>query len=193
MLTTADLAKIERLAELLRSGALSQDEFEQQKAKILAQDSVTIPARERRADGYHQPFQIKAEPDSPIEWMVKPINRYFDFNGRSSRKEFWMFALGQAIVYSVLFVVLSVLDHEVSMEAPLVLFGVLAMVLFALATAIPNIAVQVRRFHDQEVSGWFVLVNLIPYIGSFIVIVMMCLEGTKGTNRFGPDPLATEG
>jgi uncharacterized membrane protein YhaH (DUF805 family) len=47
---------------------------------------------------------------------------------------------------------------------------------------------MVRRFHDQDKSGWFVLLNLIPYIGGIIVLVFMCLEGTRGPNRFGPDP-----
>lgn len=64
-----------------------------------------------------------------------------------------------------------------------VLFGV-----FVLASLIPAIAVQVRRFHDQDRSGWFVLLNFIPYIGGIVVLVFMCLEGTKGPNRYGPDP-----
>jgi uncharacterized membrane protein YhaH (DUF805 family) len=48
--------------------------------------------------------------------------------------------------------------------------------------------VQVRRFHDQDKSGWFVLLSLIPFLGAIIVLVFMFLEGTKGPNRFGPDP-----
>ena len=59
---------------------------------------------------------------------------------------------------------------------------------FALASIIPAIAVQVRRFHDQDKSGWFVLLNFIPIIGGLIVLVMMFLDGTPGPNRFGPDP-----
>ena len=52
----------------------------------------------------------------------------------------------------------------------------------------PAIAVQVRRFHDQDKSGWFVLLGLIPYVGGLIVLVFMCLPGTPGPNRFGPRP-----
>ena len=70
--------------------------------------------------------------------------------------------------------------------AAIVGFALLAI--FVLASIIPAIAVQVRRFHDQDRSGWFVLLNFIPYLGSLIVLVFMCLEGTKGPNRFGPDP-----
>ena len=65
-------------------------------------------------------------------------------------------------------------------------------VIFLLAIIIPSIAVQVRRFHDQDKSGWFVLLGLIPFVGGLIVLVFMCLEGTKGPNRFGPDPKGGE-
>jgi uncharacterized membrane protein YhaH (DUF805 family) len=60
--------------------------------------------------------------------------------------------------------------------------------LYALAIFIPSLAVQVRRFHDQDKSGWFVLLGFIPYVGGLIVLVFMCLDGTKGKNRFGEDP-----
>jgi uncharacterized membrane protein YhaH (DUF805 family) len=66
---------------------------------------------------------------------------------------------------------------------PLMLLG-----LFGLALFIPSIAVQVRRFHDQDRTGWLILLGLIPYVGGLIVLVFMCLPGTRGTNRFGPDP-----
>ena len=64
------------------------------------------------------------------------------------------------------------------------------MGLYSLIVLIPSIAVQVRRFHDQDKSGWFVLLNFIPYVGGLIVLVFMFLEGTKGENRYGPDPKA---
>jgi uncharacterized membrane protein YhaH (DUF805 family) len=60
--------------------------------------------------------------------------------------------------------------------------------LLIVAIIIPSLAVQVRRFHDQDKSGWFVLIGFIPFVGSLIVFVFMCLAGTDGPNRFGPDP-----
>jgi uncharacterized membrane protein YhaH (DUF805 family) len=53
---------------------------------------------------------------------------------------------------------------------------------------IPNIAVQVRRLHDQDRTGWMILLFIIPYIGGLIAIIFMCIPGTNGPNRFGPDP-----
>lgn len=132
-----------------------------------------------------------------MEWMIMPLKRYADFSGRSRRKEYWMFTLGMVIVY-VLFAVLILggigADTD-SSTGELGLFGSMfagtagiVFLVFILALFIPSLAVQVRRFHDQDKSGWFVLLNLIPYIGGIIVLVMMCLDGTKGPNRFGPDP-----
>ena len=71
--------------------------------------------------------------------------------------------------------------------------GLLVFGLLYLAIIIPSIAVQVRRFHDQDKSGWMVLLGLIPYVGGIILLVFMLLEGTRGPNRFGPDPKDPDG
>jgi len=129
-----------------------------------------------------------------MDWMLLPLRRYADFSGRSRRKEYWMFALGQVIVFAILAFLAgfgAVLSS--SSDAPAGPLGWLGMVLLVLAILIlivPSIAVQVRRFHDQDKSGWLVLLSLIPYAGGIIIIVFMCLEGTRGENRYGPDPKA---
>jgi uncharacterized membrane protein YhaH (DUF805 family) len=61
-------------------------------------------------------------------------------------------------------------------------------ILFFLATFIPQLAVTIRRFHDQDKSGWFYLLAFVPFVGGLIVFIFMLLEGTRGPNRFGPDP-----
>lgn len=129
-----------------------------------------------------------------------PMWRYFDFDGRSSRQEFWLFFLLQLIAVATLAIwIYSILvdigrhgntghvidDAAGPLGAGLSLFGI-----FVLATLIPSIAVQVRRLHDQDMSGLLVLLNFVPGLGSLILLVFMCFEGTKGSNRFGPDPLA---
>ena len=119
-----------------------------------------------------------------MEWMLMPLKRYADFSGRSRRKEYWMFVLGvfiSAIILSIIEGVLGLSGMVGGVYGPLT-------TIFFLAIIIPSIAVQVRRFHDQDKSGWFVLLALIPFLGGLIVLVFMCLEGTKGPNRFGPDP-----
>ena len=125
----------------------------------------------------------------PMEWMLMPLRRYADFSGRSRRKEYWMFMLAVAILYAACFLVFGGLGTPASEpEGEGGLFAIPILIL-VLALIIPSLAVQVRRFHDQDKSGWFVLIGLIPFVGGFVVLVFMCLEGTRGPNRFGPDPL----
>ena len=127
-----------------------------------------------------------------MEWMLMPLKRYADFSGRSRRKEYWMFVLFNILVMfgiSIIGAVLGGFAPEESGEMSLggsLMFGLIGI--YALAIFIPALAVQVRRFHDQDKSGWFVLLGFIPYIGGLIVLVFMCLDGNKGENRFGPDP-----
>ena len=129
-----------------------------------------------------------------MEWMFMPLKRYGDFTGRSQRQEYWMFVLFVSLVIiagAILAVVLAAgapksYGSDEPPVAMLAIFGLL--VIFYLAMFIPLLAVQVRRFHDQDLSGWLVLLGFIPYVGGLIIFVFMCIDGTPGTNRFGPDP-----
>lgn len=89
-----------------------------------------------------------------------------------------MFILG----YTIACMVVGVL-YFVARPIGLLVGGVGLVALF-----IPSLAVQIRRFHDQDRSGWFALLCFIPYIGGIILIVFMCIGGTRGPNRFGDDP-----
>lgn len=141
-----------------------------------------------------------------MEWMLMPLKRYADFSGRSRRKEYWMYTLFLIIVAVVVGVVEGVLGLS-QMVGP---YGPITA-LFALATLVPNIAVSVRRLHDTNRSGWWILLPIIPYavvaflllsgnlamagiagmvalVAVIALLVFMVLDGTKGDNRFGPDP-----
>jgi uncharacterized membrane protein YhaH (DUF805 family) len=123
-----------------------------------------------------------------MDWMLMPLKRYGDFSGRSRRKEYWMFALLNMMV--IIFLMLLGFAG-ISQSGDLGTLSIIAIALGAiwvLGTFIPGLAVQVRRFHDQNKSGWFVLLGLIPYIGGLIILIFMVLDGTAGQNRFGPDP-----
>lgn len=125
-----------------------------------------------------------------MEWMLLPYKRYFDFSGRSCRKEYWMFQLLWVLMIFAVAVIFAMFDFgggEGVSPVAMVLMGVAG--LFVLGSIIPGLLLQVRRFHDQDKSGWMVLLNFVPYAGGIIVLVFMCLRGTNGPNRFGPDPL----
>lgn len=127
-----------------------------------------------------------------MNYMLMPIKRYFDFSGRSRRKEYWMFAL----LYIALYIVAGILDVQLgfatttsssefadgSASASFNMQGGLLTLIVQLGLLIPSIAVAVRRAHDNDKSGWFIL---IPIYG---LIIVWFLEGTRGPNRFGPDP-----
>jgi uncharacterized membrane protein YhaH (DUF805 family) len=139
-----------------------------------------------------------------MEWMLLPLRRYAEFSGRSRRKEYWMFALLMAIVYSLAgLLMVSSLWPAISAGATFAwdnvtggfwlgfaLFG-----LFTLAVIVPGVAVTVRRLHDRDMSGWWylavVVLGQVPWLGALVnlgFLVLMCLPGTSGPNRFGPDP-----
>lgn len=113
------------------------------------------------------------EPDSVLGRAFMPLVRYASFGGRSSPREFWAFALLLVIVVTL-----------ASAGA-----GTTGLGLAILTTLMPTAAVAVRRFHDQNRSGWFALIALIPYVGWLILLVMMMIRGTPGPNRFGANPM----
>jgi len=136
--------------------------------------------------------------------MLMPFHRYFDFQGRSRRMEYWSFTLLNVIVVVVLMGIamgsgfsLAALESgdtsTLFSGVSAVMFGLLG--LYWLAVLIPGIAVAVRRLHDRDMSGWwylgFILLGMIPFVGwiaSIAFLVILFLPGTVGPNRFGPDP-----
>lgn len=129
-----------------------------------------------------------------MEWMVMPLRRYADFAGRSRRKEFWLFTLFMIVLYILVGFVeaqlglgQSISDTSANSASYYYNGGPLIFVLW-LVLLVPGLAVTVRRMHDQDKSGWLVLLGLIPLVGGIVILVFMCLEGTRGSNRFGPDP-----
>ena len=103
-------------------------------------------------------------------YYIEAIRRYFDFKGRSSRSEYWYFALIHFIILGIL-TILPELDN-----ASTILYLVYYVVLL-----IPSFAVAVRRMHDVGKSGWYLLIPIYNLILAFTA-------GDKGPNQFGEDP-----
>lgn len=139
-----------------------------------------------------------------MHWMILPLKRYADFTGRSRRREYWMFLLFTVIVYVILAALmvadgvdLPTLTNGSLPDGPGAVFwlGLGLLGIFALGILVPSIAVNVRRLHDRDMSGWwylgFIVLSNIPLLGIVIAVgylVLMFLPGTPGPNRFGPDP-----
>jgi len=116
------------------------------------------------------------------EAVQSVFSNYAKFRGRACRSEFWWFQLFLLLGG----IVAGLLDLFANTNF---LGGSPLAMLFWLAAIIPDLAVTVRRLHDTDSSGWWILLGLIPLIGMVVLIVWWCLEGSKGYNRFGPDPL----
>ena len=110
------------------------------------------------------------------------LRKYFVFKGRASRSEYWFL---QALLLPLYFI-LFVMENTTSDEG-IIIAGIIGIIILLLL--IPTLAVTIRRFHDINKSGWFVLLNFIPFIGWIIVLVMLVGKGTEGKNRFGDYPL----
>ena len=112
------------------------------------------------------------------------FGKYVDFSGRARRAEYWWFTLFAIVVGLVLGIVDSVLFQRAMGS-----IGILSA-LWNLALLLPSLAVSVRRLHDGNRSGWWLLIVLIPLIGALVVIYWFVQRGTVGPNDFGPDPIA---
>lgn len=110
-----------------------------------------------------------------MNWYLKVISQYAEFNGRARRKEFWMFTLfNLLVVYG-----LQLVAHAV--EVPAMLF---AATIYTFTILIPSIAVGVRRMHDVGKSGWYILIPIYS-------IILALTDGEMGSNAHGADPSAT--
>jgi uncharacterized membrane protein YhaH (DUF805 family) len=123
------------------------------------------------------------------------MHMYLSFNGRLRRMHFW---IGLIILWVVEVIVMAVLIGPAMAAAasggggpgPLALVGYLLL----LVLIWPALALQVKRWHDRDKSGWWVLIAFIPIIGAFWVLIECgFLDGTPGPNRFGPSPKGVSG
>jgi uncharacterized membrane protein YhaH (DUF805 family) len=171
-----------------------------------------------------------------MHWMLLPLKRYAEFSGRSRRKEYWLFFLAVMLFYLALVLLMVLLmggailsalggvDANGALDANNTAAGAgmmgamlgggiigIVIVLSWLLLLVPSIAVGVRRLHDIDRSGWWLMLgygpwllsiilaiaqsqamadilNLVSMIGFIVLLVFAVLPGTRGPNRFGPDP-----
>ena len=119
-----------------------------------------------------------------FDWYLKVVKeKYADFSGRAGRPEFWYFVLANILISIGLALIDNILGTTVGAGGT----GILGSI-YSLAILIPSIAVGVRRLHDTDRSGWWILIGLIPLIGAIVLIVFYVQEGIPGTNEYGPNP-----
>jgi uncharacterized membrane protein YhaH (DUF805 family) len=111
------------------------------------------------------------------EAIKSVLVKYADFSGRARRAEYWFWTLAMTLGYFVA-MILTVLAHA--------FFFI--VIIFYLGILVPSLAVAVRRLHDTNRSGWYLLLGFIPIVGGIILLVFTVSDSTPGDNRFGPNP-----
>ncbi len=118
-----------------------------------------------------------------MHWYLEVLKKYAVFHGRARRKEYWYFILLSSIISAVLTIVDS-LTGTFSTASDVGLLGGI----YLLATLVPSLAVTVRRLHDTNRSGWWILLGLLPLVGVIILIVFLALDGSPQINDYGASP-----
>lgn len=119
-----------------------------------------------------------------MNWYLDVLkNKYATFTGRAQRKEYWYFVLFNMIISFIL----AGIDLQTGMLNIELGIGVLTSI-YGLAVVIPGLAVCIRRLHDTNRSGWWILILLVPFIGSFVLIFFMVSNSDAEANKYGANP-----
>jgi len=123
-----------------------------------------------------------------MNWYLEVLKKYAVFNGRARRKEYWYFFLFNIII-SIVLEIIDVVTGSFSSGTDIDLLSGI----YTLAVLIPGIAVSVRRLHDTNRSGWWLLISLVPLIGAIVLIVFLSSDSKPEENKYGVNPkLASE-
>ena len=121
-----------------------------------------------------------------MNWYVKCIKNYFNFSGRARRKEYWMFALFNFLIFIILLFIAFYLEEDYSNNLEDIAFG--AIGLYGLFIIVPHLAVACRRLHDTGRSGTYWFVRFIPIIGPIWLLVLLVEDSKHGPNKWGKNP-----
>ncbi|MGT2461300.1 DUF805 domain-containing protein [Sinomonas atrocyanea] len=149
------------------------------------------------------PAAFQGEPPLWAPWYGAPFKaavqrvfkKYATFTGRASRAEYWWWALVSVVVWTVLNIITTLGSLSAPSSAngytytsptpgPLAIVGSILMVVWGLAVIVPTLALTVRRLHDVNMSGWMVLLGLIPFVGGIVVLVFTLLGPKPEGQRF---------
>lgn len=119
---------------------------------------------------------------------LNAFRQYATFTGRARRREYWMFALFNAVIIFVLAILAGMLSPNMDQTGPSLNLGTALYGLYTLAVFIPSLAVTARRLHDTGRSGWWQLINLVPFVGSIILLIFAVQDSQPGSNRWGTNP-----
>jgi len=106
-----------------------------------------------------------------IRYYLEVLSEYDEFRGRVSRKKFWMFVLVSLIISIIL-----------------IFINIGIFLVYSVLVTLPSLGVTVRRLHDTNRSGWFLLIELVPVIGGIYLLILCAEEGIPDENDYGKKP-----
>jgi uncharacterized membrane protein YhaH (DUF805 family) len=126
-----------------------------------------------------------------MSWYLLVWKKFAQFNGRSRRKEYWMFQLVNVSILFPLYIFSRVMDNlDIQLNTGVAIF-LLIYCLYALASIVPILSCGARRLHDSGKTGWLVLLGLVPIAG-LALLALMAIDSDPGTNKYGPNPKLAE-
>lgn len=123
-----------------------------------------------------------------LYWVLRPWRQMFDFRGRATRREYWLFLVQLYAALMILGVVavsamIRVLQRPITRDMTTLPLLILSLLLF-----VPYLSASIRRIHDHDKTGWLFLLSLVPVAGWIFFLIMMLTPGTQGPNSYGEDP-----
>lgn len=119
-----------------------------------------------------------------MNYYLEVLKKYAVFDGRSGRAEYWYFVLFNFLIMIGLNILMAMFRRVPGLG---MLLSATASI-YGLAVLVPGLAVAVRRLHDTNKSGWWILINFIPLIGLIVFLVFMIMDSQPGSNQYGPNP-----
>jgi uncharacterized membrane protein YhaH (DUF805 family) len=156
---------------------------------LSAQPAYTGAAPVMPTASYAAAVPLKS--DGLWTYFTRALTKNFaQFHGRARRAEYWGYVLFATIFYIAAFFIdmmLSLALYGTDEYGDPVILPIL-LIVFGLYNILPSLSITVRRLHDQDLSGWLYLINLVPYIGGLILLVFMILDSKPAPNKHGPSP-----
>ena len=115
-----------------------------------------------------------------MNWYIEAWKKYAVFGGRSGRQEYWYFVLFHVLVYVLLSIIAGILGK----------IGAGLLSLYTVAVFLPGLAATIRRLHDTNRSGWWILISLVPFVGGIVLLVFLTQESHAVENQYGSRPQA---
>jgi len=115
-----------------------------------------------------------------MQWYLKALKNYGNFSGRATRKEYWIFTLFNKVTFWSFIYLASYSSSAFYLRANITLLYITIFI-------VPTLAVEARRLHDSGKTGWWQLLNLVPF-GGAVLLVFCIIESDEGENKYGPNP-----